>query len=484
MIKIPVLSLAALILCLMPAVAQNQTYSLTDMLQVALRQSATVRIAETRKENRYWQYRTFRANYNPSIQLSGSLPDFNQDYIQNLLDDGSLLYQQRRRTNPFANLSLEQPLVWTGGTLAINTNLNWFQDYLNDFSQWNGTAVNISYRQPLFAFNRLRWDRLTEPLRYEESKREYIQETELMARQLIDYYFNALEFQNNAELARFNLAATDTTYRIALRRYDLGTLSKDQLLQAELQFIKARQEEANARIGLENARVQLRLFTGLADTSDFALNLPEQLPNLQVSVQKALTLARQYRADVIAFERRRLEAERNVAEARAQRNQIMLTASFGLTGSNNSFNQLYNNALSQQRINIGFSIPVVDWGRSRAQIQTALAGKQLTEYLIELDEIKFEQEIITLVNQLTALKYQTELSRRAAAVAQERFQAAQQRYRNDKLTLTELTQALNEKDAAARSYIEALRNYWAACYDLRRLTLYDFEKQQPLLPAH
>jgi outer membrane protein TolC len=474
---------AALWVALLRASAQPSVYTLTDLLHISLKQSAQARIAETRKKNRYWQYRAFRANYNPTIQFGGSLPDFNQDYIQNLLDDGSLIYQQRRRTNPSAGLSLQQPLVWTGGNLSVNSHLNWFQDYLNDFSQWSGTAINIRYQQPLFGFNPLRWDRLTEPLRYEESTREYVQETEVVARNLIDYYFNVLEFQNNLELARFNLAATDTTYRIARQRYELGTLNKDQLLQAELQFIRAQQEEATARIGLENARVQLRLFAGLADTSAFTLTLPEQMPALNVNVNHALAMARQNRADFIAFERRRLEADREVARARAQRNQVTLTASFGITGSNNRFNELYNNTLSEQRINIGLNIPVVDWGRSKAQIQTALAGKQLTEYLIELDEIKFEQEIITLVNQLTALKYQVQLSQRAAGLAQQRYQAAQERYRNDKLTLTELTQALNEKDTAARSYVQALRNYWAACYDLRRLTLYDFEHGRTLLPA-
>ncbi|MCX7637068.1 MAG: TolC family protein [Cyclobacteriaceae bacterium] len=461
--------------------AQSKQYTLAEILDIARRQSAAARIAETRKENRYWQYRTFRSNYNPQIQLGGSLPDFNRDYIQNLLDDGSLIYQERQRTNPFVNLSLEQPLMWTGGKISLNSNLNWFQDYLIDFSQWSGTAVNISYQQPLFGFNRLRWDRLTEPLRYEESKREYVQETEYVARQLVDYYFNMLDFQSNVELARFNLGATDTTFRIARRRFDLGTINKDQLLQSELQYIKAQQEAATSRIGLENARVQLRLFIGMPDTSAFVLILPEELPKLQVEVNQALMLARQNRADFIAFERRRLEAERDVAQARAQRNQITLSASFGLTGSDDRFNQLYANPLSQQRINIGFSIPVIDWGRNKAQVQTALAGKQLTEYLIELDEIKFEQEIITLVNQLTALQYQVSLSRRAAVVAQERFMAAQERYRQDKLTLTEFTQALNEKDNAVRSYVQALRSFWAAYFDLRRLTLYDFSEGKPLL---
>jgi outer membrane protein TolC len=40
--------------------------------------------------------------------------------------------------------------------------------------------------------------------------------------------------------------------------------------------------------------------------------------------------------------------------------------------------------------------------------------------------------------------------------------------------------AQNERDSAKRAYIQALRTYWLGVYNLRRLTLYDFEDQSPI----
>ncbi|HEY3429470.1 MAG TPA: hypothetical protein VGK39_02260, partial [Cyclobacteriaceae bacterium] len=62
-------------------------YTMDDVLAMAKAQSPFAKQAETRKENRYWQYRFYRSNYNPQLRLSGGLPDYNQDYFQNRLDD-------------------------------------------------------------------------------------------------------------------------------------------------------------------------------------------------------------------------------------------------------------------------------------------------------------------------------------------------------------------------------------------------------------
>jgi outer membrane protein len=49
-----------------------------------------------------------------------------------------------------------------------------------------------------------------------------------------------------------------------------------------------------------------------------------------------------------------------------------------------------------------------------------------------------------------------------------------------KLSITDLNIAMQEKDEAKRNYIAALRDLWKSYYRLRRLTLYDFEKDRPI----
>lgn len=459
------------------------TFSLEDVLEMAKSRSPFSKQAETRKENRYWQYRFYRSNYNPQLRLSGNLPGYNQDYFQNRLDDGTNQYQQQKQNNSNLNLGILQPISFTGGTVSVNTNLNRYNDYLYDINQWNGTVVNVRLDQPLLNFNQLRWDKMTEPLRYEESKREYVEEMEFISRQAVDKFFTVLDAQINIQIAQFNLANNDTIYKIEQGRYNIGTTPRDKLLQAELQLLKSRQDVTAAKIALQNAKLDLRSYLGLRDVAEYVLVLPESIPALSITVEDALQHARDNRAAYIAFQRRKVEADREVAQARGQRFQVNLTASYGLNSAGNPGEDIsgaYNNPLSQQRINLTFNIPVLDWGRNHARMRTALANQKLNDYVIEQDEITFEQEIITQVSQFEVLMSQIEITKKSDEVAQERYLVSQNRYLIGKIDITNLNIALQEKDTAKRSYLNALRSFWNSYFDLRRLTLYDFSKQQLL----
>jgi outer membrane protein TolC len=455
-------------------------YTMNDVLEMAKSQSPFSKQAETRKENRYWQYKFYRSNYNPQLRLSGNFPNYNQDYVQNLNDSGRVVFQSRERTDAIVNLGLEQPISFTGGTLSVNSNLNRIDDYFYNYTSWNGTAVNIRLDQPLLAFNDLRWDKKTEPLRYEESKRSYVEEMEFISQQAVDRFFTVLDAQINLQLAQFNLANNDTIYKIEEGRYNIGTTTKDKLLQAELQLLRSRQDVTSARINLQNSKLDLRSYIGLQNNEEFELILPDVIPALTVTTDEALQRAKANRADFIAFERRKIEADREVAQARGQRFQINLSASYGLNNSGAVLDDVYDSPLSQQRINVGFNVPVMDWGRNRARMRTAIANQKLNDYVIAQDEIIFEQEIITQVSQFEVLLSQIDITKKSDEVAQERYLVSQNRYLIGKVDITNLNNALTEKDAARRSYVGALRSFWNSFYALRRLTLYDFSRSQLL----
>ena len=78
----------------------------------------------------------------------------------------------------------------------------------------------------------------------------------------------------------------------------------------------------------------------------------------------------------IAFERRRLEADAQVAQAKGQRFQMDLNASFGLNSAAATFDESYQNAQTQQFANLTLNIPIVNWGRNEARMKTVIANKQ------------------------------------------------------------------------------------------------------------
>jgi outer membrane protein TolC len=123
---------------------------------------------------------------------------------------------------------------------------------------------------------------------------------------------------------------------------------------------------------------------------------------------------------------------------------------------------------------------VLNWGRNKAMMKSAIANKKLTDYIIEQNEVTFEQDIMTLVRQFELLRLQIDITKKSDEVATERYNVAQNRYLIGKIDITNLNIALEEKDNAKTSYIEALKSFWTSYYQLRRLTLYDFASKSLL----
>jgi outer membrane protein TolC len=455
----------------------QQAFTLEEIIERAKGNSPFAKSAETRKENRYWAYRYFRTNYNPQLRLDGTLPLYYKSVQQVPQQDGTFRYIPVEQTNNTVTLGLQQPIQWTGGTLSVNSGLRYFKDFNDDgplAQQWSGTVMNVALTQPLFAYNPLRWDKRTEPLRYEESKREYVEQMESIARDAAERFFNVIQAQSNLQISSFNLANNDTIYKIEQGRYNIGTTSKDKLLQVELGLLRSRQGVSEANLALETSKLQLRFFVGLNNEENFKLALPEVIPTFSVSIEDALDYAKKYRADYIGFQRRRIEADREVAQARGRRYPTTLTAAYGLNNNGLAMTDVYQNPSEQQQFNLTFSVPVMDWGRNKSFLKSAIANQKLNDYLISQDEVNFEQEIMTKVRQFEMMRLQIEITKKADEVATERYMVAQNRYLIGKIDITDLNIALNEKDAAKRDYILALKNFWTQYYDLRALTLFDF----------
>ena len=356
--------------------AQDKKLSLVDVIELAKNQSPSAKVAETRKVFSYWSFRNYKANYNPQLYLSGQVPGYDRSFIENRQDNGEIEYQAQEQIRSNLGLSLRQQITATGGTMSVNSNIFQFKDLNSDFQQYNNTLVNFRYDQPLFGFNELKWDRKTDPLRYEESKRSYVEDMEDISRVATDLYFDYLTAQVELQIAQFNLANNDTVYNIEQGRYNIGTASRDEILQVELQLLRSKQGVTQANLDMKTSKQDLVTYIGLNLESSSILELlpPQELPSFEISLEKALMYARQNRADYLNFERRKLEKERDVAQAKSQRFQTNLSASFGLNkGGVSTLSESYSNPNNQQRVNIIIGVPIVDWGRSKSRLKIAFS---------------------------------------------------------------------------------------------------------------
>jgi outer membrane protein TolC len=288
--------------------------------------------------------------------------------------------------------------------------------------------------------------------------------------------------QVNLQIALTNYANNDTLYRIAQGRYNIGTIAENELLQMELAFLNAGTALNEAKIQLEINKYRLRSFLGYNETVNIELIIPQEIPEFEVDVVKALQEAKQNSPEIISLQRQLLEADQSVAQAKAERAfTAELFASYGLTQKDYTIPDAYQNFQDQERIRVGLEIPILDWGLRKGQYRMAQSNQEVVRTTVQQSEIDFEQEVMLQVMQFNLQDDQVRIAAKADTIAQSRYEVTKQRFFIGNVDVTDLNIALTEKDAAKRSYLSALNNYWSYYFNIRQLTLYDFEKQTPLI---
>ncbi|WP_207533248.1 TolC family protein [Desertivirga arenae] len=479
--------LIAFAIVALPFSALSQAYSdtvnlsLKEVISIARERSTAVVKAATLAESQYWQYKTFKANYNPQFNLEGFLPQFSKTNIPVVQPEGTVEFKPVVNDNSQLNLGLTQNIGLTGGQLFLGSNMLRFRDFERGQTRYNGNPLVIGFNQPLFAFNPFSWDKKIEPLRYEESQRRYAEDLESISRGSTELFFNQLLAQINAEIATKNLVNHETLYKIGEVKAKLGRLSKDELLRLKLGYLNARKAVAQAQVNAETSALQLKSFMGFSSLNPLKLLLPETLPKVDIPETQALKEARENRQQSVEFTRSLLEADKEILKAKGEAGlKANLYGSFGLTNAAGDAAGLFRNAKDQQVIRLGFSLPIADWGKGASKVKTAQANKKLVKAGVEQAKLDFDQEIITQVKQLNVIKEQMETNKDADQTAAERFEIAKKRYLLADLSITDLNIALQEKDQARRDYILSLKSFWTSYYNLRVLTLYDFEQGKKL----
>lgn len=455
--------------------------TLEEVIAMAKAKSIAARQAATTKETRYWEFRRFQSGFKPQLLLESRVPAFSRSFQEVVQPDGTIQFQPIRYNNSSVGISLEQNLARTGGSIFATTQVQRFDDFIRDATLYNGTVFAVGLSQPLFQFNGMKWDKRIEPLKYQESTQEYIESMEQIARMATTYYFDLLLAQVNQQIAETNLKNTNDILRIANEKFELGKVSRNEILQLQLEQLKAQKAVGTAKRELEVAALNLKAYTGLPPAESLSLTEPVPQNPPEIVSETAINEAFANRADAIAFGRRELEAARDVAKAKAENGlNATLDATLGFSNRGQVVSELYRQPQNQELVTIAFSMPILDWGRAESSLKTAQANQRLTQYTIEQDKQNFVQAIYTQVTLFDMLKSQMALTAQADSIASEKYQIARERYVLGDLSITDLSIAFTEKDQAKRDYIGALRDYWAAFYQLRWLTLYDFEKQEKI----
>ena len=160
-----------------------------------------------------------------------------------------------------------------------------------------------------------------------------------------------------------------------------------------------------------------------------------------------------------------------------------LSLSFGYNGNNSNLKDIYSNPVNNQNVALSFQIPVWDWGAEKARIKASQAT--IASNKIDLGEE--QKSIILAIRQsyrnLKNLINQIEIARQSVNNAQLTYDLNLEKYKNGDLTGMDLSIYQNQLSQNKLTYTNSLISYKLELLNLKILTLYDFEKKQPVIPV-
>lgn len=451
--------------------------SITRAIEMARSQSPDVLVAKHSFRSSYWNYCYYKANYKPTLTFT-STPYFNNQINIVTMEDGTSEYIPQKQLRTDGNLSVTQNIPWTGGSLSVNTSLQRL-DILGDDSRhtYKSNPVTVSYQQSVFGYNSLKWDKRIQPLRFEEAKKEYVETLELVSVRAITKFFDLARAQSNLRIAEVNFANADTLYTFARGRYDIGTITENEMLQLEINRLTEESNMLNAQVEVDDYMEELRSYLGITEAKVIETETTHTIPDLHIDIQQALTKAIHNSPDIINMERRKRESESNIAYARSQIGlKADIYAQVGLTQTNEKFKQVYQDPQNQQYIELGIRVPILDWGRGKGRISVAKSNRDMVYTQVEQDMTNFELNVMKLVKQFNLQANRVRVAAKTDYTAGRRNEVARKLYILGRSTVLDMNAAISERNNARRNYINTLFNYWQLYYTIRSITLFDFEK--------
>lgn len=450
---------------------------------IARARSLSVDAAVARNELRtsYWEYRSYRADRLPEIGFKASLPTYRKQYSSYMNDAGEYSFVRNNYLQMTGQLSLSQTVTATGGTIAVNTDLDFLRQLDGTpYNRFMSLPVSVSISQPIFGVNTPKWNSRIEPVRYREAKAAYLTATEQVAMSAIQRFFNLLLARENEAIARQNLANAERLHLVAVEKRKMGEISRNDLLQMELNELQARAELTDCESNRKSAMFDLRTFLDLAESLEPVPVVPDEVPDVAPPYEDVLAKALERNKLAANLRRRQLEADFEVARARGAMREISLFASVGYTGTDHTFSDAYRNLKDNQIVEIGVSIPILDWGKRRGRVRVAESNREVVEARLRQESQQFSQNLFVLTERFNNQRSQLAIAQRSDTIAARRYATNVETYLIGRISTLDLNDSQTSKDQARRQYINELYSYWYYYYQLRSLTLWDYENNRPI----
>jgi len=393
-----------------------------------------------------------------------------------------------RSLSSSGTFSVSQPIIWTDATLSLNNSLSW----QNNESTIGGTTnsnrafsnrLYLSLTQPIFTYNRTKMNMRQIEMNYENARISYALQMLNVERNITSQFYSLFMSQQNLEISELELENAEKNFNIIKDKVDADLVTKDEYYQAELNLAQSRSSLENQRVSLENSKDNFKQALGIPLEEDIRVVCDVEAEPVYVDFDKALESATTTRLELRQRQISREQQEMSMVQVKDNDSfSGNISLSLGIMGDDPEFPHIYDNPTNNPRVAVSFSVPIFDWGARKARIKAAEIERKMFELSAEEELKSIEMNVRSTCRSLDNLLGQISIAEQSQKNAQLTYDLNEERYRNGELTGMQMNQFQNQLSNSKMSYTQAIINYKVQLLNIKILTLYDFEKDEPVVP--
>ncbi len=428
--------------------------------------------------------------------------DVNPFYYSNnrKYDESNSKWYTLETTRSGGTFSIIQPFLPTDATFSLKNDFGWSKNYnegvikdpldptksmlVGSSTERFSNSLSIGITQPLFTYNKRKLELKGLELDYENANLNYTMQMLNLEKGVSQYFYQVYMAQMSLSIAKDELEKTQQSYEIISNKVNAGLTAKEQFYQAELNLMNAKSALQNREVELENIKDEFKNYIGIAIKDEVMtladITVTPTNVDLAIAVQHALESRMELRQKQIDIENSQFDLikTKSLNEFKGD-----LNLSVGLFGENQKFPNTYENPTKSPNVSFTFTIPIFDWGENKSRIKAQQAVMKSSVLNLENQKNQIELNIRKVFRNIQNLLNQIDIAKQNEKNAQLTYEINLERYRNGDLTSMDLKLYQNQLSEKKTSLLQAQINYKLEILNLKIQSLYDFEKNQPLVPS-
>lgn len=384
--------------------------------------------------------------------------------------------------------TVSQPILWTDGEVSLINTFGWQDnnstvDGSDNSNKAFSNDLYLRLTQPVFTYNRRKMELKQIEFDYENAGIRYALQRLNTERNITNQFYTVYMAQNNLSISREEFENTKESFEIIRNKVEADLSAREELYQAELNLANAQSTVEERIVSLENAKDQLKQSLGMS--LDEEIEVTDEIEvspiavNLNRAVQSGLTSRMELRQREIDIELSELQMiqTKGLNEFKGD-----VSLSIGIIGDNEKLGNIYANPTQNPRVAISFTVPIFDWGEKKARVKAQKIAQTIAKLGHENLQINIELEVRQVWRRLENLRTQIDIAEKSVRNAQLTYDINLTRYREGDLTGMEISQFQTQLSNRKIAHAQALINYKIELLNLKILSLYDFEKDRPIVP--